>query len=86
MERMNRRDDYLTLVRRTISEVVGVEPTDFDDATDLRDTFDIDSLELMEIGARLETALETRLSLTELVDARTVEQVADMLLVRGAAS
>ncbi|MGQ4511770.1 phosphopantetheine-binding protein [Streptomyces sp. DW26H14] len=79
---VNGREDLARVVRTAISGVLGVEPEDIDDATDLLDDYGIDSLELMEVGARLEKALAMKIPVSDLTSARTVGQAIDLLARR----
>ncbi|WP_329456161.1 acyl carrier protein [Streptomyces sp. NBC_01497] len=80
------REDLAHLVRTAISGVLGVEPEDIDDATDLLDDYGIDSLELMEVGARLEKTLAMKIPVSDLTSARTVGHAIDLLVQRLAAT
>ncbi len=73
------RDQLADLVRATVAEVLGLTPREITSDTDLLGELQVDSLELMEIGARLETALTMRLDLRELSEIRTVNEAVDML-------
>jgi acyl carrier protein len=73
------RASVAATVRNAIAEVVAVEPGEVEETTDLEADFRIDSLELMEIGTKLERALGIRLSIDDLVSMRTVGQAIDLL-------
>ncbi|MCA1224286.1 acyl carrier protein, partial [Streptomyces sp. 8L] len=83
---VNGREDLARVVRTAISGVLGVEPEDIDDATDLLDDYGIDSLELMEAGARLEKVLAMKIPVSDLTSARTVGQAIDLLARRLAST
>ncbi|MEU4559560.1 acyl carrier protein [Actinoplanes sp. NPDC023936] len=82
---MRSRAELATLVREKVAEVVGAPVEEIDESTNLEVGYHIDSLELMEIGARLETALGVRLDLRELAGIETVGQAIDLLTRRLAA-
>ena len=70
------------LLRTVVSDVIGTEPDELDDATSLVTDFGVDSLELMEIGSRLETALGLRIAVRDLTAADTLGQAVDLLETR----
>ncbi|MDT0443078.1 acyl carrier protein [Streptomyces johnsoniae] len=76
------RAELARIVRETVSDVLGTEPEDIHETTDLKGDFDIDSLELMDIGARLETALRVGIPVSDLTGAATVGQAIDLLADR----
>lgn len=76
---MPTRDELSDLVRANVAEVLGVTVEEITDETNLEVGYQIDSLELMEIGARLEKALRLRLDLRELVGLSSVGQATDLL-------
>jgi acyl carrier protein len=76
------RDKLALLVRTVISDVLGTEVDDLDDGTNLAADYGIDSLELMEIGARLESALQLHIEVTDLTSAETVGHAIDLLQAR----
>ncbi|ONK11687.1 acyl carrier protein [Streptomyces sp. MP131-18] len=76
------RGELARIVRETVSDVLGTEPEDIHETTDLKGDFDIDSLELMDIGARLETALRVGIPVSDLTGAATVGQAIDLLADR----
>jgi acyl carrier protein len=69
----------LRLVMDTISDVVGLEPAVLEPGAHLIDEYDLDSLELMEIGTRLERALMVRIKPEGLFDAVSPADVAAYL-------
>ncbi|MFR9721950.1 acyl carrier protein [Streptomyces sp. MS19] len=69
-------------VREAVADVLGTEPDDIRESTDLAGDFGIDSLELMDIGARLESALRTRIPVDDLTGAATVGHAVDLLWAR----
>lgn len=81
---MSTREDLALLVRTTISDVLGTDVEDVREQTSLLDDYGIDSLELMEIGARLERALKLRIAVEDLTTARDVGQAIDLLRARTA--
>ncbi|MDT0436580.1 MULTISPECIES: acyl carrier protein [Streptomyces] len=81
---MPSREDLALLVRTTVSDVLGTDAEDVHERTSLVDDFGIDSLELMEIGARLERALKLRIAVEDLTSARDVGEAIDLLRARTA--
>ncbi len=79
---MSSRDMVADRVRVVIAEVLAVEPAEIGDTSDLEADYRIDSLELMEIGTKLEAALNVRLTLDDLVRLRTVGEAVDLLYDR----
>lgn len=73
------RADLAEIVLERIATVLGVPVEEIDESTDLRQTYDVDSLELMEIGARLENALDTRLAAEDLLGMENVGHAVDLL-------
>lgn len=72
-------DDVLALVQRQASDVLGIPVEELAPDTDLLLEHSVDSLELMEIGTRLETRLGVRIDPVRLKDARTIGEVAAYL-------
>lgn len=66
-------------VRTAVSDVLGTEVDDISETTDLDNDFGIDSLELMDVGARLENVLRVKIQISDLVEARTVGDAVDLL-------
>ncbi|MER5867108.1 acyl carrier protein [Kitasatospora sp. NPDC002040] len=79
---MPTREELALVVRSTISDVLGTEVAEVSERTSLLADYGIDSLELMEIGARLERALSLRIAVEDLTDARDVGQAIDLLTAR----
>lgn len=73
------RADISVLVRTAAADVLGAVPEEIDEQTDLERDFGIDSLELMDIGSRLENTLRIRIPLADLVGARTVSDAVTLL-------
>ncbi|MFJ9242705.1 acyl carrier protein [Streptomyces sp. NPDC101776] len=76
------RAELSLTVRTAVSEVLGTEVDDISETTDLGNDFGIDSLELMDVGARLENALRAKIPVSDLVEARTVGDAVDLLVRR----
>lgn len=76
---MTTRDEIATIVRGAIAEVLAVEPDEVGDECNLEEDFRIDSLELMEIGTKLEVALAIRLTPADLFGLPTVGAAIDLL-------
>jgi acyl carrier protein len=79
---MPTREDLALLVRTTISDVLGTQVEDVHERTSLLTDYGIDSLELMEIGARLERALKLRIEVADLTAAQDVGQAIDLIRAR----
>jgi acyl carrier protein len=77
------RDKLVTLVCATVADVLGLAPDEVTCDTDLLAELQVDSLELMEVGARLETALGRRIDARELSEVTTVNQAVDILTATG---
>lgn len=73
------RDKLAKLVRNAIADVLGLDPAELAGDTNLLVELQVDSLELMEIGTRLESELHTRLSVGELTGISTVDQAVDVV-------
>ncbi|MER8184402.1 acyl carrier protein [Kitasatospora sp. NPDC094015] len=80
---MPTREELALLVRTTISDVLGTGTEEVREQTSLSADHDIDSLELMEIGARLERSLQVRIEVEDLTAAQTVGQAIDLLAARA---
>jgi acyl carrier protein len=83
---MATREAVALVVRTAIAEVLAVEPDEIEETTNLEVDFRIDSLELMEIGTRLESMLDVRIPVETLVRIRTVGQAVDLLRAELAAT
>ncbi|MFE2351858.1 acyl carrier protein [Kitasatospora cineracea] len=79
---MPTREELAVTVRTVISDVLGTEPDALQERTSLADDHGVDSLELMEIGARLERALHLRIDPDDLLSARDVGHAVDLLHAR----
>lgn len=75
-------DELLEVVRKEVSVVVGEPAEKIEPTADLRDIYDVDSLEIMEIGTRLEERLDIRLELELLEKMRTCVDAVEMLAER----
>ncbi|WP_306292960.1 acyl carrier protein, partial [Streptomyces tsukubensis] len=73
------RAELSRTVRTAVSDVLGTEMDDISETTDLQSDFDIDSLELMDVGARLENVLRVKIQVSDLLEARTVGDAVDLL-------
>ncbi|CAL2069238.1 Carrier domain-containing protein [Streptomyces murinus] len=76
------REQLDLLLRTVVSDVIGTEPEELHGGTSLVDDFGIDSLELMEIGSRLESALGLRIQVGDLTAAETLGEAVDLLETR----
>ncbi|MGA5821232.1 acyl carrier protein [Kitasatospora sp. NPDC094028] len=81
---MPTREELALVVRTTISDVLGTEVEEVHERTSLLADYGIDSLELMEIGSRLERALALRIEVEDLTRAEDVGQAIDLLTLRTA--
>ncbi len=79
---MPTREELAVTVRTVISDVLGTEPDELQERTSLADDYGVDSLELMEIGARLERTLHLRIDPDDLLSARDVGHAVDLLHTR----
>ncbi|MCX4745804.1 acyl carrier protein [Kitasatospora sp. NBC_01287] len=79
---MPTREELAQTVRTVISDVLGTEPAEVHERTSLLEDYGIDSLELMEIGARLERTLKVRIELQDLTSAQNVGHAIDLLEIR----
>jgi acyl carrier protein len=79
---MPTREELALVVRRTICDVLGAETDEVHETSSLDHDYGIDSLELMEIGARLERALGIRIEVEDLSLALTVGHTVDLLAER----
>ncbi|SCG53943.1 acyl carrier protein [Micromonospora halophytica] len=73
------RAELAEVVRERVAGVLGVPVEEIDESTDLRQTYGVDSLELMEIGARLENSLNTRLAAEDLLGMENIGNAIDLL-------
>ncbi|WP_083975601.1 acyl carrier protein [Kitasatospora mediocidica] len=81
---MPTREELALVVRTAISDVLGTEVEEVREQTSLLVDYGIDSLELMEIGARLERALALRIAVEDLTGAQSVGHAIDLLEARTA--
>ncbi|MFJ4674347.1 acyl carrier protein [Kitasatospora sp. NPDC088783] len=79
---MPTREELAVTVRAVISDVLGTDPDELRERTSLAEDYGVDSLELMEIGARLERTLRLRIDPDDLVSARDVGHAIDLLRAR----
>ncbi|MCQ4042593.1 acyl carrier protein [Streptantibioticus rubrisoli] len=76
------RQELARTAQAAIAEVLGTDPGAINDHTDLQAEYDIDSLELMAVGAQLERTLDIQIEVEDLLKAETVGQAIDMLADR----
>ncbi|GLW72702.1 hypothetical protein Kpho02_50010 [Kitasatospora phosalacinea] len=81
---MPTREELAATVRTVVSDVLGTDPEELGERTGLAEEFGIDSLELMEIGARLERTLCLRIDPDDLLSARDLGHAVDLLHARFA--
>ncbi|MGF7235304.1 MAG: acyl carrier protein [Frankia sp.] len=70
------------IVHAKVAEVLGVSLAEISDSTDLRADYSIDSIELLEIGARVEQELSLRIKVEDLAQAETVGHAVELLGAR----
>lgn len=80
------REELALIVRTKVAEVVGVEVDEITERTALDTDYGVDSLELLEIGARVEKAVNLRIGVDDLIKAETVGHAVDLLHERLAVS
>ncbi|MFF5481874.1 acyl carrier protein [Streptomyces sp. NPDC012935] len=73
------RAELAVTVRTQVALVVGVDVAQIEESTNLRTEYGIDSLELMEIGTRLENELGVRFQVENLMDLECVKDAIDLL-------
>ncbi|MGX9890607.1 acyl carrier protein [Streptomyces sp. NPDC002276] len=73
------RAELSLTVRTAVSDVLGTEVEEISETTHLGNDFGIDSLELMDVGARLENALRVKIPVSDLLEAKTVGDAVDLL-------
>ncbi|WP_079194244.1 acyl carrier protein [Streptomyces sp. CB02923] len=76
------RAELALVVSAQIAKVVGCEEDGITEATDLREEYEVDSLELMEIGTRLENVLGNRIDVEDLMGMQNVGDAVDVLYKR----
>ncbi|WP_163511849.1 acyl carrier protein [Fodinicola acaciae] len=76
------REELSSIVRTKVAEVVGVELDEITERTALDTDYGVDSLELLEIGARVEKAVNVRIGVGDLIKAETVGHAVDLLAER----
>lgn len=79
---MTDTQDLALIVRGKAAEVLGVPIEEITEATDLSQDYGIDSLELLEIAARVERELGVRIKVTDLAEAKTVGHAIELLGAR----
>lgn len=73
------RAELAVTVRTQVALVVGVDVAEIEESTNLRAEYDIDSLELMEIGTRLENELGVRFKVENLMNLESVKDAIDLI-------
>lgn len=73
------REQVALLVRGKAAEVLGVGVEEVGESTDLSADFGVDSLELLEIAARVEKTLNVRIGVENIASAGTVGQAIQLL-------
>ncbi|GAB2521920.1 acyl carrier protein [Nocardiopsis aegyptia] len=72
-------EELAEVVRECVAQVIGVTADEITRETDLRVDYEVDSLELMEIGTRLEGALGTRIDAEDLMGMENVGDAVDLI-------
>ncbi|WP_320777268.1 acyl carrier protein [Streptomyces sp. CRN 30] len=75
--------EILEVVRTAVGEVLGVDPATVGATDDLIDTHSMDSLELMEIGVRVERSLGIRADVEQVREIRTPAEFVAYLVARS---
>jgi acyl carrier protein len=76
---MNDTDNSISKVRSIVAEILALSPDEIDDAADLFDHYQADSLNLIEIVAQVEKQYRTVLPVDELPQARSIAALYDLL-------
>jgi acyl carrier protein len=74
------RSQLADFVRDTVADVLGLAPADLTGSTDLLADLEVDSLELMTIGSRLEAALDVRLDVEQVTGITTLDQAVHLVM------
>ncbi|MFD3536643.1 acyl carrier protein [Streptomyces sp. NPDC058664] len=81
---MNDTDHSISPVRAIVAEILALGPDEVDDTADLFDHYQADSLNLIEIVARVEKEYRVVLPLDELPQARTIAALHGLLARQAA--
>ncbi|MEV7425795.1 MULTISPECIES: acyl carrier protein [unclassified Streptomyces] len=81
---MPTREELALILRTAVADVLGTDIDEVDETTNLITDYGIDSLELMEIGARLERNLDLRIEIEDLTRTQTIGEAIDLLEARSA--
>lgn len=84
MTDMPTREELALILRTAVADVLGTDIDEVDETTNLITDYGIDSLELMEIGARLERNLDLRIEIEDLTRTQTIGEAIDLLEARSA--
>ncbi|MET7727759.1 acyl carrier protein [Streptomyces mirabilis] len=76
---MNDTDNSISRVRAIVAEILALSTDEIDDTADLFDDYLADSLNLIEIVARVEKQYQVVLPLDELPQARSITALYDLL-------
>ncbi|MER6137055.1 acyl carrier protein [Streptomyces sp. NPDC001815] len=76
---MNDTGNALTTVRAIVADILALGPHEIDDSADLFDQYLADSLNLIEIVARVEKQFQVVLPLDELPQARSIAALSGLL-------
>ncbi|MFD5080601.1 acyl carrier protein [Streptomyces sp. NPDC058371] len=76
---MNDTDNSISRVRAIVAEILALSPEEIDDTADLFDDYLADSLNLIEIVARVEKQYQVVLPLDELPQARSITALYGLL-------
>ncbi|MFF5567056.1 acyl carrier protein [Streptomyces sp. NPDC012623] len=81
---MPNREELALILRTAVADVLGTEIDEIGETTDLITDYGIDSLELMEIGARLERNLDLPIAIEDLTRTQSIGEAIDLLEARSA--
>lgn len=81
---MNDTDNSISGVRAIVAEILALGPDEIDDSADLFDRYQADSLNLIEIVAKVEKQYRVVLPLDELPQARTISALYGLLTRQAA--
>jgi acyl carrier protein len=81
---MNDTDNSISTIRAIVAEVLALSPDEIEDPADFVDGFQADSLNLIEIVAKVEKQYQTVLPRDELAQTRSVAALSDLVTRQAA--
>jgi acyl carrier protein len=81
---MNDTDSSIATVRAIVAEVLAMSPDEIDDTADFVNSYQADSLNLIEIVAQLEKQYKVELPQSELPQAHTVAALSELVARQAA--